>query len=297
MHIAFFDSGLGGLSVALEVFSHPQAQQLNIERCTYIADTDAFPYGNKPASGLTARISAVLGELLNNTATTPPDLIVLACNTASTLALSALREQFKVPFVGVVPAIKPAALLSDSKAIGVLATPETVKRDYTAQLISNYAPNCEVVLHGSALLVHQAEQKLLGHPVDEAILAEELHQILKQAPPIDTIVLACTHFPLLLEELSLLAPHIHWVDSGEAIARRVVQLRESKLLKDKALSTHRTFQSNRTFRSNRTFQCITTGGGTEKRYQKHLNFDQPLFGTLKQAFEHFSFTNITLPGP
>ena len=222
MHIAFFDSGLGGLSVARELFNHQATRQL-ISQCSYIADTAAYPYGNKEATWLTARISQVMGCAIKQL---EPDIVVVACNTASTLALSNLRKQFKLPFVGVVPAIKPAAQLSLG-TLGVLATPATVAREYTVQLIADYAPNHRVLLHGANLLVQQAENKLQGLGVDMAIIAQELNALITQpnGAEIDTIVLACTHFPLLKQELISLSPKpIQWVDSGEAIARRVAQI-------------------------------------------------------------------------
>lgn len=230
MHIAFFDSGLGGLSVAQELFSHPQVANLGITQLSYVADTEAYPYGNKPDTWLNERILSVV---LESHQKLTPDMWVIACNTASTLVLDALRAQIHVPIVGVVPAIKPAAAASKSKVIGVLATPATVTRNYTAQLIADHAPGCQVLLHGSDTLVHESEKQLLGGDVDLTVLKQNIEALLNKpyGDAIDTIVLGCTHYPLIKAELSSLAPSIcHWVDSGEAIARRVISLAKGEAL-------------------------------------------------------------------
>ncbi|HEY7771562.1 MAG TPA: glutamate racemase [Marinagarivorans sp.] len=268
MHIAFFDSGLGGLSIVRELFEHNQVHQLAMAQCSYIADTAAFPYGDKHDAWLTERVVRVIAASL---AQIKPDIVVIACNTASTLALTRLRATFDVPFVGVVPAVKPAAQISPRGLIGVLATPATVARHYTAQLIADYAPEHTVVLYGAAELVAQAENKLLGQPVDKGAIARALTALLEQGqgaltqattaqPAIETIVLACTHFPLLREELIAACPYpVTWVDSGEAIARRVIQLGSAY-----ARSKHCPL-------SELPLRLITTGGALAKRY-KSLNF-------------------------
>ncbi|HEY6528526.1 MAG TPA: glutamate racemase [Cellvibrionaceae bacterium] len=215
-HILVFDSGLGGLSVAREIIrAQPQCQ------ISYVADTAYFPYGTKTDAELITRIEMLIEQALVKLA---PDLIVIACNTASTLALSHLRSRFAQPFVGVVPAIKPAAALSLSKTIGVLATPATVNRPYTAQLISDFAGDCRVLRFGSQVLVAMAEASLCSEMPLLADVQKELAGLISQpqGAGIDTIVLACTHFPLLADTLKQAAPHIiHWVDSGAAVARQV----------------------------------------------------------------------------
>jgi glutamate racemase len=216
-HVLIFDSGVGGLSVAREVLAaYPQC------RLTYASDNSVFPYGNKTSEWLIARVQTVIGRLIE---AVNPDVIVIACNTASTVTLPYLRSQFSTPFVGVVPAIKPAAGISRTKVIGVLATPATVSRAYTKQLIADYAADCSVLLYGSSELVFQAEKKLMGQPVDHEAISDELHGLLGQphAGKLDTIVLACTHFPLLRKEMEVAAlpRKFQWIDSGEAIARRV----------------------------------------------------------------------------
>ena len=210
--ILVFDSGVGGLSIAQTL--HKKLPEVSLH---YLSDNAAFPYGTKSSSYLikrTAKILQIACQTIN------PDIIVVAYNTASTLTLATLRTLFKIPIVGVVPAIKPAAILSQSKTIGLLATPGTVSRTYTQQLIDDFASDCQVLTLGSNFLVTQAEDKLRGKTMD-------LDGILNEVSPfasatIDTVVLACTHFPLLKKELALALPSIkYWVDSAEAIANRV----------------------------------------------------------------------------
>ena len=221
-HALIFDSGIGGLSVAGHI-----RDLLPDMSMTYVAD-DAFrPYGNKSEAQLNARLPGLLRtlEIMCN-----PDVIVIACNTASTTALPAIRLAVKAPVVGVVPAIKPAAAASKTGAIAVLGTPGTVKREYVQTLIDEFASGCTVILQGSTALVDLAERKLSGQAVSAQKVGEELAPIF-DAPfgeRVDNIVLACTHFPLLVPELSAAAPRaINWIDSGAAIARRVKSLTQT----------------------------------------------------------------------
>ncbi len=218
-HALIFDSGIGGLSVA----GHIRALLPGMSM-TYVAD-DAFrPYGNKSEAQLNARLPGLLRtlEIMCN-----PDVIVIACNTASTTALPGIRLAVKAPVVGVVPAIKPAAAGSQNRAIAVLGTPGTVRREYVQTLIDEFAQGCSVILQGSTRLVDMAECKLSGESVSRDDIKAELDPIF-DAPlggRVDTVVLACTHFPLLVPELSVAAPRpIKWIDSGAAIARRVQSL-------------------------------------------------------------------------
>jgi glutamate racemase len=209
-----FDSGIGGLSILEEIRrTVPEAA------VAYVADNAGFPYGNLPDAVLIDRIEAVLRALL---ALTPADAVVVACNTASTIALPAVRARFALPFVGCVPAIKPAAALSRTGAIGLLATPATVRRPYTSDLIDRFAPDCRVVRVGAARLAALAEGKLRGRPVDPAILREETADLFAPDPrPVDVVVLGCTHYPFLVEDLRAVAPPgVRWLDSGAAVARR-----------------------------------------------------------------------------
>lgn len=218
-HILVFDSGIGGLSVVEQI--RRRSPNVAID---YLADTAWFPYGLLDDLSLIARVTDLISHFV---LTHQPDLVVIACNTASTLALKALRETLTVPMVGVVPAIKPAAAISQSKVIGLLATPGTIKRDYTEQLIRDFAPDCSVIRVGSNELVHWVEQKFRGQGDHQADIRELLAPLREHRgwPSLDTVVLACTHFPLALAELRAAAPEVrHWIDSGDAIARRVASL-------------------------------------------------------------------------
>ncbi len=212
--ILIIDSGVGGLSIAQEIRAHVESAHI-----TYIADTEKHPYGPKPEPEISQRVTALVeyGIKLFD-----PDIVVIACNTASTLVLTQLRDLFSIPFIGVVPAIKPAAQVTQSGVIGVLATQATVNRAYTSKLIADFAQNTEVHLHGSAKLVAISEQKLQGITVCQNTIKEEVQKLLRQSIDIDTVVLACTHFPIIKADLARCFPHIsRWVDSGEAVARRV----------------------------------------------------------------------------
>jgi len=213
-HALIFDSGVGGLSVVSEI-----RKRLPKLHLSYVAD-DAFrPYGTKTETALRARLPGLLKTLENMLA---PDLIVIACNTASVTALTEIRAAVSVPVVGVVPAIKPAASESVSKSIAVLGTPGTVKREYVDSLIDTFASDCSVTLKGSSALVELAERRLAGEDISAEAVCDEVTSIFKKAPDIDAVVLACTHFPLLKDMLSPCGPsHVKWIDSGAAIARRV----------------------------------------------------------------------------
>lgn len=217
--VLVFDSGLGGLTVLAEVRrARPDA------RVVYAADDAAFPYGGLAEPVLVARVLAVMERLI---ALHAPDLVVVACNTASTLVLPALRQRFDIPFVGTVPPIKPAAAATRSGFVSVLATPGTVRRDYTRELIDTYAAGCRVTLVGATGLAALAEAALSGLPVSDADLWAEIGPcfVEGEAGRTDVVVLACTHYPLLLARYQALAPWpVTWIDPAPAIARRMTQL-------------------------------------------------------------------------
>ncbi len=218
--ILVFDSGLGGLTVLDAVRrARPDA------RYVYVGDDAAFPYGRLTEAALVARVLTVMERLV---ATHRPDLVVIACNTASTVVLPALRQRFTTPFVGVVPPIKPAAAATRSRLVSLLATPGTVARSYTRDLIATYAEACTVTLVGAQNLASYAEAELAGFPVDDAVLAAEIAPCFvteADGQRTDVVCLACTHYPLLLPRLEALAPWpVTWIDPAPAIARRVVQL-------------------------------------------------------------------------
>jgi glutamate racemase len=217
--ILMFDSGMGGLTVAQAVRT-----QLPTAHLIYAADNAAFPYGAWGEEELVKRIVHVMGQLIERAR---PDIVVVACNTASTLALAALRENFKTPFVGTVPAIKPAAAQTRSGIIGVLATPGTVSREYTHALIHTYAYHCKVFLHGAKRLAEIAEQKLKGHPPDPQELRAEIAPVFRRrdGQQTDVVVLGCTHYPLLVDDIRKVAPwEVAYIDPAPAIARRAADI-------------------------------------------------------------------------
>jgi glutamate racemase len=217
--ILVFDSGLGGLTVYREIArARPDA------RYVYVADDAFFPYGAHGEAELVQRVVGLIGELIESHR---PDLVIIACNTASTLVLPQLRARFSVPFVGTVPAIKPACAASVSKLVSVLGTEATVSREYTRALIRDFANGSDITLVGSARLAALAEAELRGEPVDDAVIREEIAPCFVDdgTRRTDTVVLACTHYPLLLERLNRLAPWpVNFIDPAPAIARRVVEL-------------------------------------------------------------------------
>jgi glutamate racemase len=217
--ILVFDSGVGGLSVLRAIRALiPNAPMV------YVADSAGFPYGTRTAAEIAGRVPALLGRLAERY---DPRLVVVACNTASTIALDAVRAALDLPVVGTVPAIKPAAALSRNRAIGVLGTAATIVQPYVDRLAAEFASDFLVLRHGSAELVELAEGRLRGEPADPAAYARILDGLLSQpgGERIDTVVLACTHFPLVETELEAAAPRpLVFVDGNDGIARRTAWL-------------------------------------------------------------------------
>ena len=214
-----FDSGIGGLSVL-----RPIRDLLPTAPIVYVADSAGYPYGTKSEAEIAARVPALLGRLAERF---DPELIVIACNTASTIALDAVRAALDLPIVGTVPAIKPAAEVSKSRVIGVLGTEATVRQPYVDRLSERFASDCTVLRHGSAELVDLAEAKLRGEDAPREAYRRILDGLLAQpgGDSMDTVVLACTHFPLVEEELAAAAPRpLRFVDGKEGIARRTAFL-------------------------------------------------------------------------
>jgi glutamate racemase len=221
--ILVFDSGLGGLTVFRELAkARPDASYV------YVADDAFFPYGRHGEAELVGRVVPLFDALIKAHA---PDLAVIACYTASTLVLPHLRARFTLPFVGTVPAIKPACSGSKSRLVSVLGTQATVEREYTRALIRDFGQGCEVTLVGSAHLASLAEAALDERPIDDAAIGRECAPCFVETAAgaerrrTDTVILACTHYPLLLDRLVRLAPWpVDWIDPAPAIARRVVDL-------------------------------------------------------------------------
>ncbi len=223
--VLIFDSGVGGLSILSEV-----RQLLPHLSLYYLMDNEAFPYGLKSDDELIPRVLQVCTRAVQQL---QPDLLIIACNTASTLTLPQLREQLNIPVVGVVPAIKVAATLATNQAaqsnsktgchIGLLATPATINRTYTDNLIRDFAGHCTVRRFGSTELVQWAEDWINEQRTPYGLF-EHLNSWLQHPVPLSHVVLGCTHFPLLKAQLQQQWPAITWVDSGNAIARRVADL-------------------------------------------------------------------------
>ncbi|MCO6524390.1 MAG: glutamate racemase [Candidatus Schmidhempelia sp.] len=218
--ILILDSGIGGLSIYKEIY-----QLLPNLHYIYAFDNAGFPYGDKPDNIVEQRVKGLIEKIAQQY---PIDIVVIACNTASTICLPVLREYFQFPIVGVVPAIKPAVELSQNKHIGLLATKATINRSYTRDLIEQFASDCRVELLGISELAIMAENKLHGKPVDISRLTQLMAPwlTLSLSNSLDTIVLGCTHYPFIKNELKLLFPNVTFIDSGEAIAKRVAFLLE-----------------------------------------------------------------------
>jgi len=216
--ILFFDSGVGGLSVLASTRA-----LLPTAPIVYAADSAAFPYGTRSEAEIAARIPALLGRLVERY---KPRLAVIACNTASTIALDHVRSALDIPVVGTVPAIKSAAALSRTRVIGVLGTEATVRQPYVDDLAATFASDCIVIRHGTKELVELAEAKLSGAPIDPAAIGAALAPMrdAEHGVDIDVIVLACTHFPLLAEEIGAAWPSASLVDGNAGIARRIAHL-------------------------------------------------------------------------
>lgn len=220
--VLVLDSGVGGLTVVRAIRAALPALRLR-----YLADNAGFPYGAQPAPVLAERVCELVATARSQFGVAA---VVVACNTASTTVLDALRQRFAgldpLPIVGVVPAIKPAGALSRTRHVALLATAATVQRQYIDELAARFAPDCRITRIGDPVLASLAEAKVRGESVDTAVLREilaPLHE--RDEAPIDTVILGCTHYPLLLEELQAVAPPgLHWLDPAPAVARRLADV-------------------------------------------------------------------------
>lgn len=220
--LLFFDSGVGGLSILRETIKlQPRAPVV------YAADYAGLPYGMKSEAELAARVPALLGRLVERY---KPMLATIACNTASTIALDHVRSALNIPVVGTVPAIKPAGLLTRTGVIGLLGTKATIRQPYVDRLASEFASGKTLLRHAAPELVHAAEAKLRGEEPDTRVIKAAISGLVDQpgGDKIDTVILACTHFPLLRGELSQAAPRpIQFIDGAEGIAQRIAYLTRS----------------------------------------------------------------------
>ena len=215
MALLVFDSGIGGLGVVHEIRRLAPGQEL-----IYLADNGFFPYGEKPDDILLLHIVGLIGRAI---AALSPQAVVVACNTASTIALPALRAAYSLPVIGCVPPVKPAAAASASKVIGVLATAATVRRPYLSGLIETFAPGCNVLSLGTPALAALAERKFRGKAVDvEAAIAPLFAR--EGGQLIDAIALGCTHYTFLQPEFSALRPDISWFDPALPVARHTLRV-------------------------------------------------------------------------
>jgi glutamate racemase len=219
MRLLVFDSGIGGVGIASAIRTLVPHASL-----TYLMDDAGFPYGSKSEAELTQRVLHVVGAGI---ARVQPDLVVIACNTASTTALAALRAHSTLPFVGCVPPIKSAAAASRTRTIGVLATPATVRGAYLQNLAATHAPDCRVLIHGAPGLARLAERRFAGEPLTPADVQAELAGLLAQpaAAALDAVALGCTHYAFVLEELRAgTPPEIAWYDPALPVARQAQRL-------------------------------------------------------------------------
>ena len=221
--ILIFDSGVGGLTVLAEV-----RKLLPDAPVIYAADTAGLPYGEKTEAQIAARVAGLLGRLAERF---DPRLIVIACNTASTIALGMVRDVLEVPIVGTVPAIKPAAAMTETGVIGLLGTGATIRQAYVDNLEAEFAHGKTLLRHAAPELVEAAEAKLRGAQVDPAAIARAVEGLRSQpgGDKIDTVVLACTHFPLLVDELAAgFGPDVRFIHGADGIARRVAYLTQGQ---------------------------------------------------------------------
>jgi len=219
MTLLVFDSGIGGLSVLREV-----RLILPRRRVVYVGDDAGFPYGGRDETALVARIAALFERYVG---AFDPELAIVACNTASTSIMPALRERFALPIVGTVPPIKPAAERTASGLVSVLATPGTVARPYVAELIRRHADDCDVNLVGSTRLARMAERHMQNEAIDADELAAEIRPcfVEREGRRTDIVVLGCTHYPFLVHVMRKHAPWpVDWLEPAEAIARRALSL-------------------------------------------------------------------------
>ena len=221
--VLLFDSGVGGLTVLAEL-----RKLLPDMPVIYAADSAGLPYGTKTEAEIAARVSGLLGVLSERYR---PRLATIACNTASTIALGMVREVLRIPIVGTVPAIKPAAEMTKTGVIGLLGTAATIRQRYVDNLDSEFAAGKRLIRFPAPGLVAAAEAKLRGDPVDYKEIGHAVAGLRGQpgGEDIDTVVLACTHFPLLNDELQeVLGPDVKLIDGAAGIARRIATLVEGQ---------------------------------------------------------------------
>lgn len=217
--LLFFDTGVGGLSILREA-----QRLLPTAPVVYAADYAGMPYGTKTEAELSTRIPLLLGRLVERY---KPQLVTIACNTASTIALDVVRSVLDIPVVGTVPAVKPASLMTKTGVVGLLGTTATIRQPYVDRLAGEFAADKKLLRFGAPELVHAAEAKLRGEEPDPEAIAAAVKGLTDQAhgDEIDTVILACTHFPLVQAELQKSFPRpVQFIDGAQGIARRIAYL-------------------------------------------------------------------------
>jgi glutamate racemase len=229
LKIALIDSGSGGLAILNGLI-----KKLPHAHFDYLCDNLFFPFGEQESSFIRTRFVHIATDFYEKN---KPDLLVIPCNTASTMILDDLRQKISIPVVGVVPAIKTASQISQSKIVGILATKTTIESPYLDALIKEFASDCRVLKKASPTLVTLSEKKIGGLKVDEKLFNEEIKDFLKEEK-LDTVVLGCTHFSQLIPELEQASAgkNIQWIDSTEAIIKRVLSLLPPQLSKENEIT-------------------------------------------------------------
>ncbi|CAK7192120.1 Glutamate racemase [Commensalibacter sp. Nvir] len=226
--ILAFDSGIGGLSIIQNLYPLLENYALDAS-ISFLADSLVFPYGEQEDAFLIERIIDLIDRAIRKL---QPDIIIIACNTASTIALDQLRALYPtILFVGCVPPIKWAAQISQSKHIGLLATRATVSRSYLVHLKQHFASDCELIAYGSPILASIAEKIFQNQPYNSHVIKQELQNLLSlpYAEKIDVICLGCTHYTFILEQLRYFSPKpIQWLDPAHAVAKHTVDLLQTQ---------------------------------------------------------------------
>ena len=215
LRIGIFDSGSGGLAILNSL-----RKKIPYADFFYLCDRLFFPYGNLDEKTIVKRTVSLCQKLHNEKNL---DLMVIACNTASTLSLEQMRKTLHIPIVGVVPSVKIASEQRKSKIFGVIATERTTESSYLKNLIKNFAHDQKILLKASPNLVVLSEEKISGKKISLEDIRKEVHSFLNEKN-LDIVVLGCTHFSQVLPELNKIAPHIRWIDSTEGVTRRVLSL-------------------------------------------------------------------------
>ncbi len=216
--IGIFDSGVGGISIWMEL-----QQRLPSEDTIYLADSKNAPYGEKSAQTI-VQLSVKNTELLLDLGC---KLIVVACNTATTNAIEYLRKQYPIPFIGIEPAIKPAALQSTSGTVGVLATRGTLSSALFHSTVQNHASNIKIIEQEGKGLVELIEAGQATSETARNLLQKYIKPMV--ASGIDHLVLGCTHYPHLIPLLRQELPaHVKIIDCGEAVANQTYRILEKQ---------------------------------------------------------------------